>query len=222
MKLFALLPFFFSFHSRSIHLSRYTKATWMGLPAGYGNNYEYYQGNQWSGPPYDVSNPKPGHRYYFNPYLVKDKLPVPIVFLSLSLSLYLYISIGLPHLFILTLFHPSIDLFQQKYITDTTRLNKIWMGITEYGSWLDPGMGEDNWLGTAIQRASWIGEHMLAGVRMANSWTLIDSSRYSKGIINVYEPLKIEYTPTFYAFQLFANYFGTQLLKVSTENGYMI
>ncbi len=54
----------------------YSKAIWMGLPNGYGNTYEYWQGNMWAGLPYDDTNPKKGNLYYYNPYVVVDKIAV--------------------------------------------------------------------------------------------------------------------------------------------------
>ncbi len=58
---------------------------------------------------------------------------------------------------------------------------------------------------------------MEAGVRMAANWLLVDDSRYSKGLFNIYDTAPYtEYTPTFYVFKLIANYFaGDHLVSIT-------
>ena len=87
---------------------------------------------------------------------------------------------------------------------------------TEYGHFLAPGKGEDNWLGSAINRASFIGANIASGVDMAQVWSLASSGGFAMGLVVDKEDF-IEKPPHYQVFKLWANHFGTHLVPASVE-----
>ena len=99
-----------------------------------------------------------------------------------------------------------------QYLSDRPDRDEIFLTQTEYGYFLAAGKGEDNWLGSAINRASWIGANIEANVRFAHAWSLVTNGGFSMGMV-VDRGSSIEKPPHYYVFQLWANHFGEKLVQ---------
>ncbi len=96
------------------------------------------------------------------------------------------------------------------------------LSMTEYGYFVQPGYGEDNWLGSAINRASWLEALIKGGVRFAGSW-LMTSERFGNSFLVFHSPYfannsSIEKTPSYYVYKIIADHLGSKLLKTDTIN----
>lgn len=105
----------------------------------------------------------------------------------------------------------------QEFLSDRSDVANIFLTATEFGYFLTPGIGDENWWGTAMNRASWLGAQIESGVRFADVWTLF-SNRYGMGLL-ASQTNGIEVTPSFHVYKLFADHFGTKLIGTTfTQN----
>ncbi|MFA5146889.1 MAG: Ig-like domain-containing protein [Candidatus Omnitrophota bacterium] len=102
-----------------------------------------------------------------------------------------------------------------QHLSDRPDHASIPLAITEYGYFGNAGYGEENWIGTAIHRASWIENNIKSGVAIGNSWSSLASQRFGHGIISLHNNPEggIEITPSYYLFRMMADHLGTRLLK---------
>ena len=103
----------------------------------------------------------------------------------------------------------------QEYLADRGDADTIPLAITEYGFFMNAGNGEENWLGTALHRASWIESHIKSGVQLAFSWSSLISSRFGHGLVVLHKTANdagIEITPSYYVFKMIADHLGSKLL----------
>lgn len=99
----------------------------------------------------------------------------------------------------------------KQYLSDRADVNDIFLATTEYGYFLTPGIGDENWWGTALNRASWLGTFIESGERFANVWTVF-SDNYAMGLLS-FQSYGVEVSPSFNVYKLFADHFGTKLVN---------
>ena len=102
----------------------------------------------------------------------------------------------------------------QEHLADRGDADTIPLATTEYGFFRNAGYGEDNWLGTALHRASWIESHIKSGVQLAFSWSTLVSQRFGHGLVVLHNTAEggIEVTPSYYVFKMIADHLGSKLL----------
>ncbi|MFA5047424.1 MAG: chitobiase/beta-hexosaminidase C-terminal domain-containing protein [Patescibacteria group bacterium] len=105
----------------------------------------------------------------------------------------------------------------KQYLSDRSDFNSIFLATTEYGYFLAPGYGEENWLGTAINRAGWVGTLMQAGIKIGDAWTLM-TKRFGHGILSS-QTTGLEVSPSYYIYRLYADHFGSKLVDSQIVGG---
>lgn len=97
------------------------------------------------------------------------------------------------------------------------RKDEIFIGITEFGYQLTYSPGSGNWLGDAINRASWVGVAGEKRLKMAHAWTLVGEAGHVNNLIGIHKDGHVELTPSYYAYQLWSKFMGSNLIEIGVR-----